>query len=63
MKKIGVILSGCGFKDGAEIHESVFSLLAIDQSNSLAVCMAPDIDVPKVNHLTMEKTADKLKIS
>ena len=27
--KIGVILSGCGVYDGAEIHESVLTLLAI----------------------------------
>ena len=27
MKKIGVVLSGCGVRDGSEIHESVFALL------------------------------------
>ncbi len=62
MKKIGVILSGCGFKDGAEIQESVFSLLAIDQSNALAVCMAPDIEVPEINHLTMSTTGKKINV-
>ena len=31
MPKVGVLLSGCGFLDGAEIHESVFTLLALDQ--------------------------------
>jgi enhancing lycopene biosynthesis protein 2 len=25
MPKVGVLLSGCGFLDGAEIHESVVS--------------------------------------
>ena len=29
MKNIGVILSGCGVFDGAEIHESVITLLAL----------------------------------
>ena len=29
MKKIGVVLSGCGVYDGAEIHETVLTLLAI----------------------------------
>ena len=29
MKKIGVVLSGCGVYDGAEIHEAVITLLAI----------------------------------
>jgi len=28
MPKIGVCLSGCGFMDGAEIQESVLTLLA-----------------------------------
>ena len=42
-KKIGVILSGCGVYDGAEIHESVITLLAIDRHGAEAVCMAPNI--------------------
>lgn len=29
MKKIGVVLSGCGVYDGTEIHEAVLTLLAI----------------------------------
>jgi len=29
MKKIGVVLSGCGVFDGAEIHESVLWLLML----------------------------------
>ncbi len=29
MKKIGVVLSGCGVYDGSEIHEAVITLLAI----------------------------------
>ena len=28
MKKIGVVLSGCGVYDGSEIHEAVITLLA-----------------------------------
>ena len=44
MKKIGVVLSGCGVFDGAEIHESVITLLAIDRAGAQAVCMAPDVD-------------------
>jgi len=53
MKKIGVCLSGCGFLDGAEIHESVLTLLAIDQAGARAVCCAPDIPQASViNHAT-----------
>ncbi|MFH2202451.1 MAG: isoprenoid biosynthesis glyoxalase ElbB [Elusimicrobiota bacterium] len=43
MAKIGVVLSGCGVKDGAEIHESVLTLLALDRHGAEAVCMAPNI--------------------
>ena len=51
MKKIGVVLSGCGVFDGAEIHEAVITLLAIDRAGSRAVCMAPDIDqMHVINH-------------
>lgn len=31
MKKIAVILAGCGFLDGAEIRESVLALLSLDK--------------------------------
>lgn len=55
MKKIGVILSGCGFLDGAEIQEAVLTLLAIDRAGAEAVCLAPDIPQHHVvNHLTGE---------
>ena len=43
MKTAAVILSGCGVFDGAEIHESVLTLLALDRANALIVCAAPDI--------------------
>ena len=32
MKKIGLLLSGCGVNDGSEIHESVISMLALDRA-------------------------------
>lgn len=40
--KVGVVLSGCGFLDGSEIHEAVFTLLGLDELGVEAVCMAPD---------------------
>jgi enhancing lycopene biosynthesis protein 2 len=53
MKKIGVILSGCGVYDGAEIHEAVLTLLYLDLAGAQAVCFAPDIEQHHViNHLT-----------
>lgn len=52
MKRIGVVLSGCGVYDGSEIHEAVLTLLALAQSGAEAVCFAPDkpqFDI--INHL------------
>ena len=54
-KKVGVVLSGCGVYDGAEIHESVITLLAIDRLGAEAVICAPDVaQLHVVNHLTGE---------
>ena len=63
-KKIGVVLSGCGVYDGAEIHESVITLLAIDRAGAQAVCMAPNVDqMHVVNHLTGEEvTGEKRNV-
>jgi enhancing lycopene biosynthesis protein 2 len=61
-KKIGVVLSGCGVRDGSEIHEAVLTLLAIDRNGAEAVCMAPDIEVPEVNHLAMQETGAKRNV-
>lgn len=55
MLKIGVVLSGCGFQDGAEIQESVFTLYHLDHAGVEIECMAPNINQSKVvNHLTGE---------
>jgi len=55
MKRIAVILSGCGVFDGAEIHESVLVLLALDHANARVTCAAPDVPQHHViNHLTKQ---------
>ncbi|MBC8467412.1 MAG: isoprenoid biosynthesis glyoxalase ElbB [Candidatus Marinimicrobia bacterium] len=52
MAKVGVVLSGCGFQDGAEIHESVLTLLALDRAGADVQIMAPDMNqFHVVNHL------------
>lgn len=43
MIRAGVVLSGCGFLDGAEIHESVFTLYHLDRAGVEIVCMAPNV--------------------
>jgi enhancing lycopene biosynthesis protein 2 len=55
MKRVAVILSGCGVFDGAEIHESVLVLLALDRANAEIICAAPDMPQHHViNHLTKQ---------
>ena len=55
MKKVAVILSGCGVYDGSEIHEAVLTLLAIEQNGASYRCFAPNIAQHHViNHLTGE---------
>jgi len=52
---VAVVLSGCGVFDGAEIHESVFTLYALDKRGARYQCFAPDIDQAHViDHLTHE---------
>ncbi|SCY87310.1 isoprenoid biosynthesis glyoxalase ElbB [Desulfoluna spongiiphila] len=63
MKKIGVLLSGCGNMDGSEIHESVLSLLFIDKAGAKAVCMAPDMtQTETVNHPKGETTRETRQV-
>jgi enhancing lycopene biosynthesis protein 2 len=55
MKKIAVVLSGSGVFDGAEIHESVLTLLALERHGFKYQCFAPDIEqMHVINHLTGE---------
>ncbi|MCH8501005.1 MAG: isoprenoid biosynthesis glyoxalase ElbB [Aliidiomarina sp.] len=42
MKKIAVLLSGCGVFDGSEIYETVITLLAIERNGASYQCFAPD---------------------
>ena len=52
MKKIAVVLSGCGVYDGAEIHEAVLTMLAIAANGAVYEIFAPDMNQHHVvNHL------------
>ena len=63
MAKIGVLLSGCGVFDGAEIHEAVLTMLALDRAGAETVCMAPNIQQHHViNHLTQEEMDEKRNV-
>lgn len=62
-KKFAVVLSGCGVFDGAEIHESVLTLLAIDKAGGSYQCFAPNIpQAHVVDHLKGEPTDEKRNV-
>ena len=59
-KRIGVLLCGCGHRDGSEVHEATFTLLAIDRAGADAVCFAPAGPQRFVrDHLTGKEAGDK----
>ncbi|MCH8537600.1 MAG: isoprenoid biosynthesis glyoxalase ElbB [Alkalimonas sp.] len=63
MKHVAVILSGCGVYDGAEIHESVLTLLHLEQQQATYQCFAPDIAQHHViNHLTGEESSEQRNV-
>ena len=63
MKKFAVIISGCGVFDGAEIHEAVLTLLAIDQQGASCQVFAPDMDqYHVVNHFTGKVMEEKRNV-
>lgn len=59
MKNVAVILSGCGFLDGAEITESISTLIAIGQHGGQYKVFAPNKDVAETNHLTQKPTGQQ----
>jgi enhancing lycopene biosynthesis protein 2 len=51
--KIGILLSGCGVYDGAEIQEAVFSMLAVEEAGAEYQCISLNKNQHHViNHLT-----------
>lgn len=58
--KAAVILAGCGAKDGSEIHESVFSLLALQEAGFETAAFAiDDTQHEVINHFNQQETKEK----
>lgn len=56
--RVGLVLSGCGFKDGSEIHESVLAMLALEEAGAKLEIFAPDVaQAAVIDHLTGEKVS------
>lgn len=63
MKKIAVVLAGNGVYDGAEIHETTLTLLAIARKGAQYQCFAPDVEQAHVvNHLNGEEMPEKRNV-
>ena len=57
-QKVCVVLSGCGFLDGAEVHESVVTLLALSKAGAKYTVAAPHKkQMHVVNHHTQQVEA------
>jgi enhancing lycopene biosynthesis protein 2 len=55
MMKVAVVLAGCGVMDGAEIHEAVMTLYAIENNGGSYEVFAPNVAQHHViNHITGE---------
>ena len=53
MVRVGVVLSGCGYLDGAEIHEAVLAGYFLEKEGAELAWCAPDVEqLHVVNHLT-----------
>lgn len=62
MAHIGVVLSGCGYLDGSEIHEAVLTLLALQKAGVSYQCIAPDIDqMHVIDHQSGEPLANETR--
>lgn len=63
MKKFAVIISGNGVYDGAEIHETVMTMLAIKKAGADYQLFAPDMmQLHVINHLTGEEMPEKRNV-
>jgi len=63
MVRVGVVLSGCGVYDGAEIHEATLTLFFLDRAGAEIICMAPNVDqMDVVNHIKGEATDEKRNV-
>lgn len=51
-KKFAIVLSGSGHRDGSEITETVATIIALDKEGAEYTFFAPDINVPRLNHMT-----------
>ena len=63
MKKVAIVLSGSGVFDGAEVNETVLTLLHLAKQGASYECFAPDIEqMHTINHLKGVESGDKRNV-
>ena len=61
-KRVGVILSGSGYLDGAEIQEATLTLLFLDKRGAKVTAMAPDVkQMQVVDHVKGEPAGSEAR--
>jgi enhancing lycopene biosynthesis protein 2 len=58
-KRIGVLLSGCGVKDGSEIHEATLTLLELDKLGAQIVPIGVNKKCDVVDHSKDQQVPEK----
>lgn len=62
MKKIAVVLSGCGYLDGSEITEAVATLIALSQLDANVQCFAPVSTFTAIDHLESKNKSGERQV-
>ena len=60
--KFGILLSGCGVYDGAEIQEAVLAMLAVKEMGDEYICIGVDVNQHHVINLQQGKKCLKPEI-
>lgn len=58
MKKVALVLAGCGHQDGSEITEVVSLLIALSQAGAEVTAFSPNVSFQVIDHLNHSKTEE-----
>ncbi len=61
-KRVAVLLSGCGHKDGAEITEAVSTLIALTEAGAQYDIFAPDMDFSVNDPITSKPSGESRNV-
>lgn len=59
VKRVAVVLSGCGHKDGSEVTEAVSTLIALSEAGANYQVFAPDVEFAVVDPVSSGTSTEK----